>query len=112
MMCYCIYVALFAAAAYLGPKASHAQMVLFSIGSCNGGLAAGMLWTAQGGYFARTVDLLSRLENAERATLSAELASTFAFIYLGCEVCAKLCWTALDLLGMDDRVTAFIYAAI
>jgi len=96
MSCYCVYVGCFALAAFVGKEAPSAQLWLFSAASCSGGIAAGVLWTAQGGYFARTVDLLARKEGSERSSLTSSLSGKFAFYLLMFEVVSKLTWSFLD----------------
>lgn len=112
MSLYTCYTALFAAAAFVGRKALTAQLVLFSLGSASGGSAAGVLWTTQGSYFSRTVDLVARKESADRAKLTSELAATFAALYLAFEVGSKLTWAALDALGICPFVTASVFVAV
>uniref|UniRef100_A0A7S2N175 Major facilitator superfamily (MFS) profile domain-containing protein n=1 Tax=Zooxanthella nutricula TaxID=1333877 RepID=A0A7S2N175_9DINO len=112
MSLYCLYVVLFACAALAGKEAVHTQLVLFSIGSCCGGAAAGMLWTAQGSYFARTVTLLSLKEGTDRAQLSSSLAGVFAALYLSLEVASKLAWAAMDAFDISSFVTSGLFLVV
>jgi len=112
MVLYCVYACLFALAALVGKTAASTQMVLFCVGSACGGIAAGILWTAQGSYFARTVDLLARREATERAKLTASLASTFAVLYLGFEVGAKMSWSVCDRLHVPIALTALLFTVL
>jgi MFS family permease len=86
-------------------------MAAFCTRSCCGGVAAGVLWTAQGGYFS-TVDLLARREDVERQSLTASLGGLFAAFYLGGEVTAKLTWSALDALKVPGTGVACIFAVV
>jgi len=117
MLLYCIYAALFAVAAYvgkdgkdnIGETAKQLQLIIFSIGSACGGIAAGVLWTAQGAYFSRTVDLIHEREGGERSALTSKMASRFAILYLVCEVIAKLLWSLLSYLKVPGWVNGIIY---
>jgi len=112
MSFYCVYVGLFAVAALAGKAQHEVQLAAFCSGSCFGGIAAGVLWTAQGGYFSSTVDHLARLEGAERSSLTASLSGTFAAFYLGGEVTAKLAWSALDALKAPGPGIACAFAIV
>lgn len=95
MSLYCLYVGSFAVAAAL-PVGSALQWALFLPGSCMGGIAASLLWTAQGGLIDRhaTNLLVARAapgaagEGRQQAT--AALSSCFAVYYLLLEVACKL----------------------
>mmetsp|Transcript_38456 Transcript_38456/g.101697 ORF Transcript_38456/g.101697 Transcript_38456/m.101697 type:complete len:459 (-) Transcript_38456:295-1671(-) len=108
----CVYAGLFAVAAFCKGHVT-LQMIAFCLGSSCGGMAAGVLWTSQGAYFSRTVDLLSAQEpDAGRPALSAKLAGTFAVLYLSFEVAAKLLWALLDKLGAPNMLIAVLFTAI
>lgn len=77
-----------------------------------GGLSGGLLWTAQGRYFANNSKKFSEAleyevangeasaetqEDAEISKVNARFASIFAFIYLGCEALTKVTATILFL---------------
>mmetsp|Transcript_102796 Transcript_102796/g.329684 ORF Transcript_102796/g.329684 Transcript_102796/m.329684 type:complete len:250 (+) Transcript_102796:524-1273(+) len=112
-MCfYCVYATLFAASVAVSSEAEDLQRLLSCAGSACGGIAAGVLWTAQGGYFARTVDLLARKEDIERSTLTSTLASTFAVFYLVYEVATKLLWALLGELHVAEWIIAAVFAAV
>mmetsp|Transcript_77265 Transcript_77265/g.203410 ORF Transcript_77265/g.203410 Transcript_77265/m.203410 type:complete len:464 (-) Transcript_77265:59-1450(-) len=91
MAVYCLYVASFAAAAAV-PKGSWEQWAFFLPGSCAGGIAASVLWTAQGSYIDRHATALVASSGGEldRQQATASLASTFAVYYLLLEVVCKL----------------------
>jgi len=109
---YCLYAGLFVIAA-VAKDAVEVQWVTFCAGSVCAGIAAGVLWTSQGGYFSRTVDLILEQEpESDRAAISAKLAGQFAFVYLGFEVAAKLLWAFLDWVGMQGWIIAIIFTLI
>jgi len=109
---YCVYAGLFVIAA-IAKGAVAVQWVTFCAGSVCAGVAAGVLWTAQGGYFSRTVDLILQHEpESDRAALSAKLAGQFAFVYLGFEVAAKLLWALLDWVGIPGWIIAILFTLI
>lgn len=112
MLLYCAYTALFAVAA-LAPAGSPLQRIAFCGGSTLGGIAAGILWTSQGSYFGRHVDLLLEVQPEEgRPAISAKLAGTFAVPYLACEVCAKLLWSLLAWLELPGPLVGVIFTII
>mmetsp|Transcript_43964 Transcript_43964/g.116196 ORF Transcript_43964/g.116196 Transcript_43964/m.116196 type:complete len:434 (+) Transcript_43964:93-1394(+) len=112
MLFYCVYVGLFAGAALVGKHQHDLQMASFGAGSVCGGIAAGVLWTAQGGYFSSTVDHVARLESSERTSLTASLSGTFAAFYLGAEVTSKLAWSALDYAKVPNVDIACAFALV
>lgn len=114
MLLYCVYSGLFALSVIAGPTRVGIQYQTFCVGSLLGGCGAGMLWTAQGGYFASTVDaiLQSQPESTTRGQLSAQFAATFAVIYLACEVVAKLAWFALAYAGLGGWAVATVYCVV
>lgn len=112
MLFYCVYLTLFAAAAWCAEQGGGlptAQWYLFCSGSVAAGLAAGVLWTAQGGYFGRTASLLARAEDKQRGDLSASLAGDFAFWYLLFEVASKLAIGLLQSLGFKTWTVSVAY---
>ena len=127
---YCIYVAAFLVAVVVkdGPLAWVVFLTCCAIGGC----AGGVLWTAQGRYFAlnakKYAQALSR-ERVERDTKSGrrsqdmdadaameeakeattEFAGLFAMTYLGAETLCKLSSTAIYVL-YDDSANAVVFA--
>mmetsp|Transcript_58422 Transcript_58422/g.123927 ORF Transcript_58422/g.123927 Transcript_58422/m.123927 type:complete len:451 (+) Transcript_58422:110-1462(+) len=122
MFNYCLYAGLFTVAAYIGRDGTKeitdqevlSQVILFSLGSALGGIAAGVLWTAQGAYFNKTVDLLyAQAERGDRReTITSHLAGRFATLYLACEVLAKLLWSLLEHFEVTGWVIALTFTAI
>jgi hypothetical protein len=92
---YSVYVGSFTLAAlFTGTPAL--QYLFFVGGSAAGGLAAGILWTAEGGYMARCATQLADIEITERQSATAELAADFGFYYLILEVVGKLGFSFLQ----------------
>ena len=103
MSFYCLYIAFFAGSLYFT-----GQEWLFTAGSACGGLAAGVLWTAQGTYFASSASQLSA-SGKSRDKATADLSGQFAFSYLLLEVLSKLGFSLLQTLGMEVWSIAAVY---
>ena len=103
MFFYCLYIACFAGALYFT-----GQEWLFTAGSACGGLAAGVLWTAQGTYFASSASALSATGRS-RDEATADLSGQFAFSYLLLEVLSKLFFSVLQAFGIDVWFIATLY---
>mmetsp|Transcript_129792 Transcript_129792/g.277016 ORF Transcript_129792/g.277016 Transcript_129792/m.277016 type:complete len:436 (-) Transcript_129792:102-1409(-) len=113
MLLYCIYCGCFALAAIVGTSVVALQYLFFCGGSICGGIAAGMLWTAQGPYLGRTIDLLvDKEEGTDRAAVTAELWGQWGLIYLGCEVAAKVLWSVLAYIKVPGWLIAVGYTCI
>lgn len=103
MFFYCLYIACFAGSLYFT-----SQEWLFTAGSACGGLAAGVLWTAQGTYFASSASALSATGRS-RDEATADLSGQFAFSYLLLEVLSKLFFSVLQAFGIDVWFIAALY---
>lgn len=121
MTAYCIYAALFTVAAFfgrdkqpdfLGDYARMLQLVIFGVGSAICGVAAGILWTAQGAYFNRTVDLIRSREGGARYDITSNSASRFGVVYLSGELSAKLLWSLLAYMRVADWVMAVVFTSV
>lgn len=113
MCLYCVYCGCFALAAVVGTDLVAIQYLAFCGGSVAGGVAAGMLWTAQGPYLSRTIDLLVLAgESTDRAAVTSELWGQWGLIYLGCEVAAKVTWSILAYIKLPGWVIAVAYTGI
>jgi len=109
---YSIYVACFTGALFFAEVLT-VQYVLFVSGSTCCGLAAGILWTAEGGYMARSATMLSESSpGMTREAATAELAGDFAFNYLLLEVAGKLAWGFLMHAGMSVTQVGLVYVAM
>mmetsp|Transcript_69401 Transcript_69401/g.165351 ORF Transcript_69401/g.165351 Transcript_69401/m.165351 type:complete len:469 (-) Transcript_69401:137-1543(-) len=102
MFFYCVYIACFAGALLT-------EQALFTAGSACGGLAAGILWTAQGTYFTSSADKLATITGQSREEATSELSGQFAFAYLLLEVLSKLGFSALQALGFEVWIIASVY---
>jgi len=111
MLLYCVYVACFGAAA-LFDQGTAGQWAAFLAGSTCGGLAAGVLWTAQGGYFGSTATQLAAATGQSREETTARLAGQFASVYLALEVASKLGFSGLRLLDVDVWQAGALYFAL
>jgi len=123
MFLYSVYDGLFALATAL-PRGSVGQWVVFLPASCLGGLAASLIWTAQGGYFGRSVAALAEATEMVRQNASAEQGSIFAVYFLIFEGCFKLMsayalskhlppvliFAACLLIGVATSLGAFTFA--
>jgi hypothetical protein len=83
---------------------------LFICGSFIGGLAAGVLWTAQGEYFTISAEIFSFEKDECVSKANDSFAALFAGIYLSCETLFKLFATVLLYgLGASRIPLFFIY---
>eukprot|EP00931_Biecheleriopsis_adriatica_P047339 TRINITY_DN27286_c0_g1_i1.p1 TRINITY_DN27286_c0_g1~~TRINITY_DN27286_c0_g1_i1.p1 ORF type:complete len:452 (-),score=62.57 TRINITY_DN27286_c0_g1_i1:51-1406(-) len=99
MALYAIYVALFAASANMCTemdedsnaciKSTSQQLPTALFGSLMGGIGAGVLWTSQGSFFSYTCERVAKAEKKDLPTVTNELASYFAVIYLATEAAFK-----------------------
>jgi len=111
MSLYCINIAAFASAMFFKDDDTLAWL-FFGVGSGCGGLAAGVMWTAQGGYFARTATLLAEASGQTREAATSGLAGNFAFSYLAGEVGSKLGFSTLQALQVDPCLIGVLYTAV
>jgi len=110
MALYVIYICLFTAAAVNEDPIT--QKLIFGIGSISGGSAAGLLWTAQGGYFARTALYVARREDRQLEEATGELAAEFALYYLFFEFMSKVFFSVLLAFDVAIWVASTIYSVI
>jgi len=111
MLLYTVYAAGFGVSASLA-DGSTAQWTIFTLGSACGGVAAGILWTAQGSFFAGTATRLAEASGSSREAATSNLATSFASLYLGFEVASKLAFSALRALGLDVWVIGALYTSL
>ena len=83
---YCCYVASFLVA--LEAVAVRAPAAI--VGAAIGGVGGGLIWTAQGVYFARAALSYARASATAPEAANATLSGVFATLYLGLEVAMKL----------------------
>jgi hypothetical protein len=81
-----------------------------------GGLSGGILWTAQGRYFACSARLAANDSGQPVEETNNSFAATFAFLYLGSEMILKLVATLLYSIswgGIDSDIVVFgVYPCI
>mmetsp|Transcript_8037 Transcript_8037/g.13366 ORF Transcript_8037/g.13366 Transcript_8037/m.13366 type:complete len:460 (+) Transcript_8037:69-1448(+) len=101
---YCVYVGGFLVAVV----ASSIAWPVF-LGACAvGGTAGGLLWTAQGKYFAANSLMYASASDKPVEETNAEFAGIFAMSYLGLEMITKLLATGV-FLGLPDDADAIIF---
>lgn len=93
MLFACVYVGGFTLAT--GAVSRSLEMLIFLIASISGGIAAGIFWTAQGGYLSYTTTAISVTEQTKRQSVSIALASRFAFEFLIFEEAARIMFSIL-----------------
>jgi len=99
MSIYCGYVAL-----YLVARETSGELRAFSAvtGGVMGGVAAGFLWTAQGGYFTNLSAHYAASKGITRSEATSWLSGIFASFYLGGELLMKLLSSFLQYLVCID----------
>ena len=83
---YCIYVTGF----LLSVLFPYLRYPLFLISCMVGGLAGGVVWTAQGSYFACSAKLYAERQGKVLEDVNASFAGLFATLYLGMEMTTKI----------------------
>mmetsp|Transcript_16746 Transcript_16746/g.28079 ORF Transcript_16746/g.28079 Transcript_16746/m.28079 type:complete len:531 (-) Transcript_16746:1223-2815(-) len=92
-----VYVAFF----YVAVIFRNIAAPVFVIGSAIGGCGAGILWTAQGSYYAINAEQYAQEEALDKEKVLTNFAAIFASFYLSSEACFKLVATAIY-LGEKD----------
>jgi len=90
---YCVYVVGFLLAVMLTDTTT--RWTIFISTNIVGGCAGGLLWTAQGRYFARNAKLYAENMDISVEASTASLAGVFAACYLGAEVVTKVIATVV-----------------
>lgn len=72
--------------------------ILFPLGATLCGIGAGIVWTAQGAYYARNAQLYASISFLLQAQVNANFAAIFAACYLGFESVTKVLATIIYLL--------------
>ena len=76
---------------------------VFIIGSAIGGVGAGILWTAQGSYYALNADLFAEKKHKSNAQTLMNFAAIFAAFYLSCEAAFKMIATGIYLAAKENN---------
>eukprot|EP00416_Gambierdiscus_australes_P020384 CAMPEP_0171063600 /NCGR_PEP_ID=MMETSP0766_2-20121228/5769_1 /TAXON_ID=439317 /ORGANISM="Gambierdiscus australes, Strain CAWD 149" /LENGTH=440 /DNA_ID=CAMNT_0011519535 /DNA_START=49 /DNA_END=1367 /DNA_ORIENTATION=+ len=111
VLLYCVYAGGFATALFFKDLQSVTWMA-FVAGSVCGGLAAGVLWTAQGSYFAISSSLLATAEGTTREAATSSLAGMFASMFLTFEVGSKLFYSGMQQLNVEAWAISLAYVAL
>jgi len=117
MLMYVIYVFAFAVALNFVPDTSPPNpeigaWILVVGGGVIGGIGAGSLWTAQGAFFGAICEEISDAEMKPLQTITAQLSSTFAVVFLGQECFWKVLFTIITKYGKLSYFWAFIIYAV
>lgn len=94
----------FSAFSVWAPMGSWLQWATFLPGSCVGGIAGSILWTAQGGYLDRSVSVLVEATREDRRDAVSWHTATFAVHYLVFEAACKL----LSALALKCRLEPWL----
>jgi len=98
VMGYCVYVFSFLLAVLLLEEVPALSWALATVGAIAGGAAGGLLWTAQGRYFARNATLYAQQTRQPLEVVNANLSALFATSFLGIETAMKLLATVFFLI--------------
>lgn len=71
------------------------QLPVVLLGSAIGGFGAGILWTSQGAFFASVCERIAKAELREAPSVTAELAGSFAVVFLAVEAAVRASTTLL-----------------
>eukprot|EP00927_Polykrikos_kofoidii_P060040 TRINITY_DN55113_c0_g1_i1.p1 TRINITY_DN55113_c0_g1~~TRINITY_DN55113_c0_g1_i1.p1 ORF type:complete len:469 (+),score=61.87 TRINITY_DN55113_c0_g1_i1:181-1587(+) len=80
-------------------------------GSVAGGIGFGVVWTAQGSFFAGSATSLARDAGMTREMSTASLAGKFSFIFLTFEVVAKAIFSVLQSVLLSVITVGTIFSA-
>lgn len=108
---YCIYVVSFLVA-LISPQS--VAWPFFIVACIIGGSSGGVLWTAQGQYFARSATIYAEQCDMDPKDATTKLAGIFATYYLGVEVITKCIATLLFVTvpGHADTIVFIVYSAL
>uniref|UniRef100_A0A7S1ZZF6 Major facilitator superfamily (MFS) profile domain-containing protein n=1 Tax=Trieres chinensis TaxID=1514140 RepID=A0A7S1ZZF6_TRICV len=109
---YCVYVGCFALASLLMDRPMVAEAVALG-GATVGGLAGGILWTAQGSFFARSAEMHSLFAGVTLPDATSDFGANFAAIYLLGEVALNMLSSVLvEAFELSWVAVFIIYFAI
>eukprot|EP00927_Polykrikos_kofoidii_P086324 TRINITY_DN9634_c0_g1_i1.p1 TRINITY_DN9634_c0_g1~~TRINITY_DN9634_c0_g1_i1.p1 ORF type:complete len:485 (-),score=63.57 TRINITY_DN9634_c0_g1_i1:65-1519(-) len=112
MSLYTIYVACFTAAIVVRDHDATLTMLCWYFGCSCGGVAAGVLWTAQGSYFAVMSTALATKSGETREDCNSRLASRFAIVYLTSEVATKMVFSGLQAIQVPVLWIGIVYTVL
>ncbi|CAK9014708.1 unnamed protein product [Durusdinium trenchii] len=118
---YSVYVLLFAIAAALCDekheengsciRGGHLQLPINLVGALVGGLGAGILWTCQGAFFSEVCARVAAAEGDDMPKVTAELAGSFALVFLAMEAVVRASATILTKHAHLDYPAVFLIFA-
>lgn len=119
---YSIYVLFFAVSSSMCAELSQqgvceagksGQLPTVLLGAVIGGLGAGVLWTCQGAFFASVCERLAEAEKREKSEVTAELAASFATVFLAAEGVLRAVATLLTKYGgLSFSLAFYIFTGI
>ena len=123
LMCTCAYTLAYLILIHCDSGTGSGGLAVVVVGSVVGGVGSGLLWPAQGAFFAGSVRVAAACQGptiAERREATAHFAGRFAGIYLGFEFVFKIGASLLLIYGGPSitaanttlLVTYFIAAAV
>ena len=101
---YCIYIVGFLLAVIIPDLA----WIIFLFASMVGGASGGVLWTAQGKYFAANAILYADASDQPVREVNSQFAGMFAGTYLGLEMVTKLVASGVY-FGLDSNASAVVF---
>uniref|UniRef100_A0A7S0ST91 Major facilitator superfamily (MFS) profile domain-containing protein n=1 Tax=Chromulina nebulosa TaxID=96789 RepID=A0A7S0ST91_9STRA len=96
---YSIYITGFMFAVIFHDIISAFSWIIMCSSAAIGGVAGGLLWTAQGRYFTEHCKLYSESTGRKTETITSDFAGSFAFIFLFIELFTKIIATFLYLIA-------------
>ncbi|CAE7544317.1 Unc93a [Symbiodinium natans] len=120
---YAVYVGLFALAASMCAEKNaktgscmegeQTQLPTMLLGSLIGGIGAGILWTCQGAFFSSVCERVAKAEGKEAPAVTAELAGSFALVFLAMESLVRASATILTKYAkLDYSVVFYIFSGL
>jgi hypothetical protein len=98
---YCIYLSMYLLAMVIGPDQLVSECLVL-VGAAVGGVAAGYLWVAQGGYFSLCAKRYARFTGKSLEETNTYFSSRFAICYLLCEVFFHFAAAVIKMFGAGD----------
>ncbi|CAE7213219.1 Unc93a [Symbiodinium pilosum] len=120
---YAVYVGLFATAASMCAEknakngscieGTSLQLPTMLLGSLIGGIGAGVLWTCQGAFFSSVCERVAKAEGKEAQAVTAELAGSFALVFLAMESLVRASATVLTKYAqLDYSIVFYIFCGL
>mmetsp|Transcript_9487 Transcript_9487/g.30993 ORF Transcript_9487/g.30993 Transcript_9487/m.30993 type:complete len:521 (-) Transcript_9487:95-1657(-) len=103
---YCFYVVSYLVA-YVSPPG--VMWVAVLIGAVLGGFAAGIIWPAQGSYYAESAERYARETGITREAANSLLGGYFSSTYLGFEVAMKLFSSIIPMIAGETKGIVILF---